>query len=285
MSAKKKQPVTASKRVNPLQIRKVSKLEPALHVFGSRVVCTTDSRGHSRPGGAAPAELVLDASEGFIPLWAKDTTLRWRFQERSFRFVESPGSVKSAIQDLFAESLLAWGDAAPVKFVKQDDVWDFQIVMRRFDDCDDNGCVLASAFFPDGGRHELVIYPKMFELDRQEQVDTLTQEIGHIFGLRHFFANVSETAWPSQIFGTHSHFSIMNYGKDSKLTSEDKSDLKRLYQMVWGGDLTEINGTPIRLVQPYHTIGLPVGSIAPLPQGTPIAAQQQPIIAYTYSRI
>jgi hypothetical protein len=156
------------------------------------------------------------------------------------------------------EALLAWGDAAPIKFAQQEDVWDFEIIMRRADDCDVNGCVLASAFFPDGGRHELVLYPKMFTQSTTEQVETLVHEIGHVFGLRHFFANLSETAWPSHIFGTHNPFSIMNYGSKSVLTDEDKADLKRLYRMAWSGELTNINGTPIRLVKPFHTVaGLP----------------------------
>jgi hypothetical protein len=47
-----------------------------------------------------------------------------------------------------------------------------------------NGCVLASAFFPDAGRHELVIYPRMFAQNRKEPVDTLIHEIGHTFKLR-----------------------------------------------------------------------------------------------------
>lgn len=44
----------------------------------------------------------------------------------------------------------------------------------------------------------------------------------------------------------------MNYGADSVLTSTDKADLKRLYQSVWNGTLTQVNGTPIQLVKPYH---------------------------------
>jgi hypothetical protein len=100
-----------------------------------------------------------------------------------------------------------------------------------------------------------VIYPKMFSQSRKEQVDTLIHEVGHIFGLRHFFANISETAWPSQVFGTHKPFSIMNYGHQSELTDDDKGDLKRLYQSAWSGELREINGTQIRLMKPFSATG------------------------------
>jgi hypothetical protein len=95
----------------------------------------------------------------------------------------------------------------------------------------------------------------MFELPLNEWVETLVHEIGHVFGLRHFFANVNENAWPSEIFGNHSRFSIMNYGPDSRLTETDKSDLRTLYQLVWSGQLTNVNGTPIRLFRPYSASG------------------------------
>ena len=94
---------------------------------------------------------------------------------------------------------------------------------------------LASAFFPDSGRHELVIYPKLFTQSEKEQVDTLVHEIGHILGLRHFFANISETRWASEIFGTHKPLTIMNYGNQSELTDDDRADLTRLYQAVRAG--------------------------------------------------
>jgi hypothetical protein len=168
----------------------------------------------------------LDASEGFIPLWAKGTTLRWRFRESSLQPFDNPEAAKAAIEQLLGKALLAWEDAAPVRFAKRDDAWDFEIVMQEADNCNISGCVLASAFFPDAGRHKLILYPKMFTQDEQEQLETLAHEIGHIFGLRHFFAQVSETTWPSQIFGVHKKFSIMNYGGDSKLSPDDKADLK-----------------------------------------------------------
>lgn len=246
---------------NPFTLREpeadVPESEPLVHIIRKGIRCDTEARGHQTPQGRSPLEIVVDATEGFIPLWAKDVTLRWRFQERSMQAFARPAAAKAAIERLLGEALLSWGDAVPVKFTKRRDAWDFEIVMRRGDDCDIHGCVLASAFFPDAGRHELVLYPKLFSQDPEEQLETLIHEIGHIFGLRHFFAQVSETAWPSEIFGEHEPFSIMNYGAQSELTEADKSDLKQLYEMAWSGELTKINGTPIRLVQPFHSIGIP----------------------------
>ncbi len=225
-----------------------------LHLYGNSKVCLTDSKGYAMPKNMSPAEIVLDASEGFIPLWAENVNLRWRFNRNSLLYFENPQLAKDAIRELFSEAILKWDYAAPIKFSEREDAWDFEISVRHSDNCSSYGCTLASAFFPDAGRHELVIYPKMFTQSRKEQVDTLIHEIGHIFGLRHFFADIEEREWPSEIYGKHNPFSIMNYGNKSELTEDDKSDLSELYKKVWNGELKNINGTPIVLVKPYHQL-------------------------------
>jgi hypothetical protein len=222
------------------------------HVYGDHVRCATDTKGFPTPNNAGRAEIVLDASEGFIPLWAKGMTLRWRFQAKSLAHFEDPEAAKAAFRKLLGDSILLWGDAVPIKFAERKDAWDFEVVAKESDDCDISGCVLASAFFPDAGLHKLTFYPRLLGESKKEQVETLAHEIGHIFGLRHFFAKVSEKDWPVELFGKHKPFSIMNYGAQSKLSAADKADLRRLYQQVWAGELTEINGTPVRLMRPYH---------------------------------
>lgn len=232
--------------------RSAAALEP--HVFRFReaeFACDTDRRGFPTPRGASPTELVVDASNGFIPLWARGQTLRWRFQARSLLGFADPDLVKEKVRTLMGEALMLWGDFRPIAFSEQQHNWDFEVVVRKQDKCDLRGCVLARAFFPDAGRHELVVFPRMFEQVYSEQVETMAHEFGHVFGLRHFFAQVSERAWPSEIFGTHQPFSIMNYGHQSEMTDADREDLRVLYESAWSGSLTEINGTRIRLVKPY----------------------------------
>ena len=80
-------------------------------------------------------------------------------------------------------------------------------------------------------------------------------ELGHVFGLRHFFAELSESSFPSVKFGKHEPFSIMNYGSKSVMTANDRNDLKSLYEKVWSNELTAINGTRIVTFSPYHVIG------------------------------
>ena len=49
-------------------------------------------------------------AEGFIPLWTKDTTLRWRFRESAMKYFRSPAAAKAEIRRLLGAALLAWGD-------------------------------------------------------------------------------------------------------------------------------------------------------------------------------
>jgi hypothetical protein len=277
-----KKPAKPDTKIDAFQTRKSDKpyneAGSDAHSLGKGRLCDTEARGHASPNGDSPIKLVVDASEGFVPLWEKGTTLRWRFRERSMEHFANPTAAKNEIRRLMGDALLKWGKAAPVRFKEDNDVWDFEVVTRKSDDCDAGGCVLASAFFPDSGRHELELYPILFRQSREEQVDTLIHEIGHIFGLRHFFAQVAENGFPSEIFGTHSKFTIMNYGELSKLTEIDKRDLIRLYRLAWNGTLTQINGTPIRLVKPFHTLAPVVdGAFA---ANDSVALQPQPIAAY-----
>lgn len=229
------------------------------------IICVTDSRGTPKNEwranrelikavhdltGDLRTEIVVDATDGFIPLWARNSTLRWTFDEVSMQAFDDPEEAKAGVEALFEEALGRWGDACPLKFARDDNLYDFKIVMRSQSRCSVNGCVLASSFFPDGGQHEFVMYPTLFEQSREEQLETFIHELGHVFGLRHFFALISETAWPAIIYGEHKKFSIMNYGSDSQLTDADKSDLRSLYENVWSGKIVALNGTPVKLMQP-----------------------------------
>lgn len=233
---------------------------------GRGIICVTDSRGQPKhqwrsevaeavrkASGDLRTEIVVDASEGFIPLWDEDVTLRWRFNEVSMQAFAEPEAAKTAIEALFYEAVDSWDIGCPVKFERDEARYDFEIVMRSQARCNLNGCVLASAFFPDGGQHEVVLYPTMFEQPREEQLETLVHEIGHIFGLRHFFALISEQDWPAIIYGEHKKFSIMNYGADSKLTDADKADLRDLYDKVWSREIVTLNGTRVELMRPFST--------------------------------
>lgn len=231
------------------------------HYYRKHIVCDTDSVGQaSPPVSRSPVELAVDATDGFIPLWAPNVVLRWRFQERSMEVFRDPEAAKTYIRDIFGRGIQLWQDAVPVRFKEAapGDVWDFEIVMMADRKCVGPGrCTLASAFFPDGGRHELKLYPNLFEENETEQVETMAHELGHIFGLRHFFANITETRWHSELFGEHEPFTIMNYGEDSFMTDQDRSDLKELYRLAWSGELKDINGTRLHLVIPFSALNQP----------------------------
>lgn len=247
---------TKSEKGSILKIRSKKNLRSTnkreVHIYCKNQECNTESMGYETPKNQNPLEIVLDASEGFIPLWAKNVNLRWRFNPYALHYFDEQESLKDSVRELFRTALIKWGAAVPIRFTEHDDAWDFEIVLKH----SNYGNVLASAFFPDSGRHQLIIYPKMFEQSYLEQIDTMLHELGHVFGLRHFFSKIRETEWPAEIYGEHKSFSIMNYGPESKLTEADKRDLAMLYAEVWSGKRQSINGTPITLVRPYHELGL-----------------------------
>lgn len=218
------------------------------HKFGKGHICRTDARPRKR----SPLALVVNATEGFIPLWDKNLVLRWGFNDASLATFQKPVAIKEKLRSLLGKAISLWGVSAPIRFVENSDNSDFEILVKQQKDCTAQGCTLAQAFLPDAGRHPLYIFPSMFEQDEKEQVDTLAHEIGHVFGLRHFFAPENETDWPSVVFGVHKPFSIMSYGGNSEMTDDDRNDLARLYDSAWSGQLTNIAGTPIKLVRPYH---------------------------------
>ena len=217
------------------------------------VKCVTEDIGKPKNRDVDVNELVVGLG-GIIPLWAADTTLYWRFNDASFAMAPNPAAAKARIRTLFQRALGEWGEACPIAFAERDSGTDFEIVLRNADDCDTRGCVLASAFFPDNGRHELIVYPRMLMQVEKEQIDTMIHELGHVFGLRHFFALTNETRLPAQVFGTHVDFTIMNYGEKSDLTDADRADLATLYRRARSGELTAINGTRIELVRPFSAM-------------------------------
>ena len=245
----------APKTPNPFELIEPDKAaelaESEVHIYANGAVCATDALGHSTPKAMSRVQIRVDATEGFIPLWDRNVQLRWRFNEKSLLRFTNPAAAADALRQLFGEAVLAWDYACPVTFTEKQDAWDFEFAVSGSDDCSAYGCTLAKAFFPDSGRHTLYVYPKLFEQTPTEQVETLVHELGHVFGLRHFFANITETRWASEHFGENSEFTIMNYGEKSSLTSADKRDLKSLYDQVWDGRMTHINETPIRLVRPF----------------------------------
>jgi hypothetical protein len=227
--------------------------ESHFHRYGKNLNrCVTDSRGYSTPGNRSGLKLVVHAGDGFIPLWQQGVALRWKFNEASLEQYRDPLAAAEYIRNLFALGIYAWQDAVPIKFVEHKGLCDFEIHASEQSQCDSYGCTLASAFFPNSGQNRLFTFPSLFEQTEDEQVETMIHELGHVFGLRHFFALIDETYLPSVQFGEHNRFSIMNYGQESMLTIADIADLKELYRQVWSDEINHINGTQIRLVEPFH---------------------------------
>ncbi|KAF9116224.1 hypothetical protein BGW39_002780 [Mortierella sp. 14UC] len=237
---------------NTRQVKDKYNVSEDAHHFGKKRdgksrLCLTGERAPKEDAPKEDPSALRIGTQGFIPLWDKS------------------GRAKQDILKLFKKAILQWGDAVPVMFIENRALWDFEFIVREQEDCDNSGCVLASAFFPGGGQQQFTIYPTMFDAQSEDdQIETLAHELGHVFGLRHWFAKredkLSGDDWRSEVFGSTDPFTIMNYGEKCQLTDTDKNDLKLLYAMAWSRQLTNINGTPIVLFKPFS-------AYAPLPKG------------------
>jgi len=103
--------------------------EQFVHKYFNGALCETETRGFAEPRDRNPTELVVDATDGFIPLWAEGVTLRWRFQPRSMNYLRNPNRARTHLKGLFGQALQLWDYAVPVRFQEVVDAWDFEIVV------------------------------------------------------------------------------------------------------------------------------------------------------------
>src|SRR3989338_2634203 len=193
--------------------------------------------------------------QGFVPLWEQGHQLFWSFDSSFDRLFVNPEAAKNKFAELFDRALSLW-QFNHIQVVYSPAGSDFRIVQKPSDECTASGCVLASAFFPDGGRHELNLFPILWRHgDDDDIVNTLVHEIGHIWGLRHWFALSKEPNAASFPFrhDPNNLQSIMNYGENSILTEKDKTDLREFYQYVWENrSLPGHSDKQVRLFRPFH---------------------------------
>jgi len=200
-------------------------------------------------------KLVLNVEAGrrkFVKLWAQGVTLRWRYAAGSVTTgAVSPAAFESAFKTAYSK----WING-PVKIegpVTGD--YDFEVKLDEKDypvfndDGSLRGYVLASAFFPSSPQDERVfhVYPRSVS----SLVSTLEHEIGHVFGLRHYFG-LSEGGVAYFRHDSLNPQSIMNYGANSVLTAKDISDLRDLYQQVWSRTLTYVKDVETRVKVPIQ---------------------------------
>jgi len=101
--------------------------------------------------------------ENQIPLWAPNQTLYWGFDVYSFRRkYKNANEVMKRVKEMFEKAASNWS-FNPIKLEYSEDPVDFRICMKMYDDGDETGYVLASAFFPTNTREDVYIYPKFFE--------------------------------------------------------------------------------------------------------------------------
>lgn len=215
------------------------------HTHKKRVCCITqsdivqDDKKTSKTSPSGHYMLVVDTGNNKIPLWAPNQTLTWKYSYDS-------SDDKSRIEEFEAalkRAIAGWGSSAPVKLEgpkSVNDHTDFVVILYdEVNEIENGRFVLGQAFFPNTKTKRFHIWATPEEL-KDELVVTIEHELGHVFGLRHYFG-ISEEVAPG-VVGEVAYYkhdpnderSIMNYGEaGSSITSKDKSDLKSLYNLVW----------------------------------------------------
>lgn len=171
--------------------------------------------------------------------WAKNTKLNWHYKANEY----APyGVTEAVVENLLEAALKRWGDASPIKLAKVDKMREAHFIVtwaKSDDDGNNNGSTLAAAFFPGdltaNQQPSLLLYPEFWHEVEESKVITLAHELGHIFGLRHTDDVITMQGesddWAA--FGKNRKISIMAYDEDCKMTDEDKSKLKEIYDKAW----------------------------------------------------
>ena len=73
--------------------------DPQVHQLRRGIICRTERKAQKR----SPLSIVLDATEGFIPLWMSNQVLRWTFDDASLAAFQNPEAIKTRIRQVFAE--------------------------------------------------------------------------------------------------------------------------------------------------------------------------------------
>merc|ERR1712100_924209 len=178
-----------------------------------------------------------------IVLWDPNAILKYyvdeTFNENQRVLVKS--AMKHAVESWDGRE--AWNHHLP-GMIEGDTQGEANFTVTRIPE---NGGLFASAFFPGyifGNRLEITD----FQLNAHwvaKLMTTLIHEIGHIYGLRHEFANTEGDNVP---VGLRNDFSIMNYG-ETHLQKSDVTTLARIYSDTYA----RINGIRVAHFNPDGT--------------------------------
>jgi hypothetical protein len=212
-----------------------------------REICITEKN-------AASVEAVFDDGQGHIPLWASGQTLTWKYTNDSV----FTGITQQKFESDLKAALAAW-EWTPVKFIGPKDASatvDFTVHifghMNPQKDQEGNilGHVLAMTFMPNEPEKVFNVWQPPSGAGTLQA--TIEHEVGHIFGLRHWFALEKEGSIVYFRHDPENPQSIMNYGRDSVLTEKDRTDLKDFYTSVWTGEIKSLKD--VESGEPMHVV-------------------------------
>lgn len=212
----------------------IHRIANPLHITEAKYTCATETYGCTE---------VRVGKSDYIPRWCRGSVLSYLVDAKSFPTPAEAMQVKAAMQ----EAISMWKGIA-VSFEEVDCYESATFVITYHP----RGCrtAYARAFFPDELPGELLVYNLALS-NGTYLANILAHEIGHIFGLRHEFADEDkqERKLRCVLFGKNNSRSVMNYYKDLGQLQVSEQDLKELEAFyAYGGE--KYKGLPIHDYDP-----------------------------------
>lgn len=178
-----------------------------------------------------------------IPRWEASTALKWFLKAEGF---PSADEAKLAAE-IMNQAAQEWNDLSfgvSVSQTTDETAANFNLIYE--DNPPNEPGALASAFFPLQAGGDVVIYETGMKNSREYPLkSTLLHELGHVFGLRHEFAD----KYPNgQLrFMEINKDSVMSYNGVVIIEETDKHGIRAFYELAEG---SRIGQSPVRDYKP-----------------------------------
>ncbi|KAE9569732.1 hypothetical protein CGMCC3_g14154 [Colletotrichum fructicola] len=191
----------------------------------------------------SPFDAIQVGLDSIIPRWKASTALKWFLKSEGF---PSADGAKLAAETM-NQAAQDWNDLSfgvSISQTTDEAAANFNLVYQ--DNPPDEPGLLASAFFPLQADMDVVIYGTGLKNSENYPLkSTLLHELGHVFGLRHEFAD--EDSRGQIQFMEANKDSVMSYNGVVIIEETDKHGIREFYKLANG---LRIDRSPVTDYEP-----------------------------------
>ncbi|KAI8169021.1 hypothetical protein K4K49_011952 [Colletotrichum sp. SAR 10_70] len=215
---------------------------PARHCITQRGTAST----YGSPPAShndSPFDSIQVGFDSIIPRWKASTALKWFIKAEGF---PSADDAKLAAETM-NQAAQDWNDLSfgvSISQTTDEAAANFNLVYQE--NPPGHPEFLASAFFPHEANTDVVVYRTGMKSSSEYPLkSTLLHELGHVFGLRHEFADDDPKG---QIqFMEHNKDSVMSYKGVVIIEETDKHGIREFYKLANG---SRIDRSPVTDYEP-----------------------------------